>query len=307
MISETFSFETPDREKIFVYKWLPDNEIKAVVQIAHGMAEHARRYEEFAKFLTDNSIAVYANDHRGHGNTAGDLDKLGYFADKNGWELVLKDMNRLTHIIKQEHPDKPIFLLGHSMGSLFARAYMVKYPNEISGVILSGTSGEGGLLVSLGKTIAKLQGTFTHPKKQSQLLNDMTFKDYNKAFKPAKTDFDWLSRDEKVVQDYINDPYCGQVVSNRFYYDMLSLIQFINKDSSYTNAPKDMPVLMFSGENDPVGNFGKGVKKVYNKYKKAGVKDITLKLYPEGRHEMLNETNRSEVYNDVLQWINSKI
>ncbi len=303
MKAQTFTFNSTDGEKIFVYKWLPDSQPWMILNIVHGMAEHAARYEDFARFLTDNGIGVYAMDLRGHGKTAGTMDKFGFFAPKDGWKKVLEDIHSLVKIISHEWKGLPIVMLGHSMGSLFTRAYIAKYPDTLDGAILSGTSGQSGFLVSAGKTIAKLQGIFAGKTKPSKLLNNMTFQDYNKAFRPNKTEFDWLSRDSQQVKKYIDDPWCGGVVSNSFYYDLLSLVQFINRPETYLSTPKEMPILMFSGEKDPVGDFGKGVKKVYDKYLKSGIKNITLKLYPDGRHEMLNEINRKEVYEDVLDWL----
>ena len=304
MKEKSSHFISTDGKKIHIYKWLPeDKEPKFILHIVHGMAEHALRYKDFAKFLTDNNIAVYAMDLRGHGKTAGSLNELGFFAPKNGWKKILEDIHSLNTIICNEIKGLPVVMLGHSMGSLFTRAYIAKYPDSIDGVILSGTSGESGPLVLLGKTIAWIQGLFKGKKSKSYLLNSMTFKDYNKAFKPTKTEFDWLSRDLAKVQEYIEDHFCGKVVSNRFYFDLLSLVSFINRNNTFIKTPKDLPILLISGEQDPVGNFGKGVKKVYNKYKKSGQKNIKLILYPEARHEMLNEINREDVYNDILNWI----
>ncbi len=303
MTEETFTFTSTDGQNIHVYKWLPDNSPWLVLHIVHGMAEHAERYRDLANFLTKNDIAVYAMDLRGHGKTAGTLENFGFFASKDGWEKVLEDLHSLNTIISKEHKGLPIVMLGHSMGSLFTRAYISKYPDTADGAILSGTSGQGGLLVAMGKTIAALQGIFKGKKAKSNLLNSMTFKDYNKAFKPAKTEFDWLSRDEEIVKKYVEDPWCGGVVSNRFYYDLLSLVSFINRAETYITTPKDMPLFFISGEQDPVGEFGKGVKKVYQKYLKSGQKNTSIKLYPGARHEVLNEINRQEVYNDILNWL----
>ncbi len=304
MKEETFSFTSTDGEKIHVYKWLPEEKQPwLILHIIHGMAEHAARYRDFAHFLTNNGIAVYAMDLRGHGKTAGTPDRYGFFAPKNGWRRVLKDIHSLNSIISSLHKGLPIVIFGHSMGSLFTRAYIAKYPDTADGAILSGTSGQGGPLIAIGKAIAAIQGLFKGKRKKSYLLNNMTFKDYNKPFKPAKTDFDWLSRDEEQVKKYVADPWCGEVVSNRFYYDLLSLVSYINKPEVYLTTPKDMPLLFIAGDQDPVGDFGKGVKKVFNKYVKSGQKNTTIKLYPGGRHEMLNEINRDEVYEDILNWL----
>ncbi len=305
MQETTFTLKASDGKEIFVYKWLPEDtdNIWLVLQIAHGMAEHAARYRDFAQFLTSKGVAVYANDHRGHGKTAKNEKELGFFKEKDGWLFVLEDMNLLTKKINEELPGKKVVLFGHSMGSLLARAYISKYPNALDGVILSGTSGESGPIVGIGKFIASLQGIFSDIHKPSNLLNSMSFKEYNKPFKPAKTEFDWLSRDEQKVKEYVEDPLCGFVTSNRFYYDLLSLVQYINKLSTYQNAPAQMPMLFISGDKDPVGDFGKGVKKVFQKYSDTGHSNISMKLYPGARHELLNEINRQEIYGDIFNWL----
>jgi alpha-beta hydrolase superfamily lysophospholipase len=307
-MNTTFEFTAKDGQKIFVRQWLPDNnEINAIIQVAHGMAEHSGRYTEFAEFFASKGFAVYVNDHRGHGQTAKDLKNVGFLAPNNGWQLVLDDVHQLTQIIKEKHPNKPIFLLGHSFGSMLARAYILEYANDINGVIISGTTGTEGFIVDAGKFLASLQGIFKGKNKPSKLLTGMSFKGYNDPFKPTKTPFDWLSRDEERNKNYWKDPYCGTIFSNRFFYDMLSLIKYINKATNYQKIPQNLPVLFISGTMDPVGEFGKGVKKVYNKFKQKGVQDINLKLYEGGRHEMLNETNRKEVYQDIFDWIGKYI
>ncbi len=309
MQSTTFEFESIDGKKIFVRRWIPDTdtELKGVLQISHGMAEHSNRYSEFAEFMANNGFAVYANDHRGHGQTAKDVSKLGFIAPKNGWNLVLEDIKVLNKIIKKENNNLPVFLLGHSFGSITARATISKFGKIYDGIILSGTTGTSKMLISSGKLIASIQGLFKGKDKKSELMNSMSFKDFNNSFKPAKTEFDWLSRDHERNKNYVDDPYCGTVFTNGFFADMLSMMAYVNKKSSVENMPKDIPILMISGAKDPVGDFGKGVTKIYNIYKQAGVEDIKLKLYENARHEVLNEINRQEVYNDILQWIDEHI
>ena len=267
MKAQHFTFNDGTGLEIYVYKWLPDavEDIKGVFQIAHGMAEHAARYEKFAKVLTDNGYAVFANDHRGHGKTAGNLENIGRSYDgdlkvlideiiqyddktiesqiikenislikngfiKNGWDLVVFDMFILTEIMKKEFPDKPIFLFGHSMGSLLSRTYMIKlsekFKDLISGVILSGTSGDPGLIGDVGMIIAKIIAFLNGREKPSNLLNTMSFGKFNNAFKPNRTEFDWLSRDENEVDRYVADPYCGWVASAGFFIDMLEGLKF---------------------------------------------------------------------------------
>ena len=302
-------FKTNDGVEIFYHKWLPQKKkpIKGVVQIAHGMAEHSKRYARFAKALINQGFAVYANDHRGHGQTAGSLENVGYFADKDGWNLVVEDMRKLTQLIKKNHPDIPVFLFGHSMGSFLSRHYIFLYANEIKGVILSGTGGDPGLLGKIGYLVAKRESKKNGKKFRSPRLKDLSFGKFNKAFKPNRTEFDWLSRDDAEVDKYVDDPYCGGDFTAGFYEDLLSGLATINDSKNTQNVPQDLPIYLFSGEKDPVGNKTKGVQQVFKAYQKAGIKDVSCKFYPDGRHEMLNETNREEVFGDVVDWLNSHI
>jgi len=307
MKEKIFNFKSIDGFNIFTYSWLPnkENEIKAVVQIAHGMAEHAARYHEFAEFLTDNGFGVYANDHRGHGKTAGSLDKVGFFAESNGWDLVVSDMHSLTEEIKKEHPNIPVFLLGHSMGSMLSRDYASKYGNEIRGLILSGTAADPGMLGNVGIAISKISGMFFGKESKSPLLDKLSFGAFNEKFKPNRTAFDWLSRDEKRVDKYVRDPYCGSVFSKGFFYDMLTGLKKIHMKAEIGKIPTALPIFFISGEKDPVGKNSNGVKKIVKMYEKSGIENVDLKFYPDARHEILNETNREEVYRDILSWISN--
>ncbi len=312
MTEDTFIFEGSDKKEIFTHKWLPGDgsetlNIKAAVQIAHGMAEHSARYNSFAKMLTDNNFAVYANDHRGHGQTAGSLENLGYFSDTNGWDLVIEDMSLLTTRIKNNHPNVPIFLFGHSMGSFLCRDYMFTFGNNIAGVILSATASDPGLLGNVGIMISKIESLIKGGKAKSTLMDSLSFGSFNKAFRPNRTKFDWLSRDNAEVDKYVDDPFCGTVFTAGFFNDLLRGIKKINRDENIRNTPKDLPVYLFSGSDDPIGDFTKGVKKIFAVYEKAGIKDLTIKFYKDGRHEMLNEINQKEVYNDIINWLDSHL
>jgi alpha-beta hydrolase superfamily lysophospholipase len=306
MKDDTFSFSAPDGVRVFVYKWLPDeaDAVKGVVQIAHGMAEHAARYGRFAETLTKAGYAVYANDHRGHGKTAGVQESMGYFADENGWEKVVGDMHTLTGIIKKENPQKPLFLFGHSMGSFLSRHYVMLHGDELSGLVLSGTGGDPGALGKVGLFIAKMEATVRGKKAKSGLMNKLSFGAFNNAFKPNRTDYDWLSRDNDEVDKYISDPLCGAVFTAGFFCDMLGGISFINRQENIGRIPKHLPVYIFSGSKDPVGANTRGVTQVYNTLRSAGIGDVTLKFYADGRHEMLNEINCDEVFGDVIAWLN---
>ncbi len=310
MKSETFQFKADDDVEVFVYRWLPDGSVpvKGVVQIAHGMVEHAGRYRFLANALTDSGYAVYAGDHRGHGKTAGSPEKAGHFPEKDGFRLAAGDMKALTDIIKEERPGLPVFLYGHSMGSLLSRYYIIRHGDGVDGVILSGTAGDPGLLGMVGVFVARMECMIRGRGARSSLLNFLTFGSYNKAFEPNRTDFDWLSRDEAEVDKYIEDPYCGAVCTAGFFYDMLSALGDIYKDGNIRKIPKDLPVFIYSGDMDPVGGKNMvGVLRTQDDYQKAGVKDVALKLYEDGRHEMVNEINKREVYRDMIDWCDAHI
>lgn len=307
MKSDTFTLKASDGTKIFVYRWLPSSKsnIKAAVQISHGMAEHAARYERFAKELVKEGYAVYANDHRGHGKTAGSLENVGYFADERGWEKVVEDMHALTMQIVKENPKVPVFLFGHSMGSFLSRNYVMHYGGDIKGLILSGTSGDPGLLGKIGLFVAKREAAKKGAKTKSPLLDKLSFGAFNKAFKPNRTNFDWLSRDNAEVDKYIADPYCGDVFTAGFFCDLLGGLAVINNSKNIGRIPKELPIYLFSGSMDPVGANTKGVLKAFNAFVKAGIRDVTYKFYQDARHETLNEINREEVSKDVIAWLNA--
>ncbi len=308
MIIQNFTFKSSDEKEIFVYKWMPEEaNAKGVVQIAHGMAEHAERYDRFAKYLNQHGYIVYANDHRGHGKTAGSIDKVGYLADENGFDLLVEDLQTLSSIIKNENPYLPLYLFGHSMGSFAGQKYIMEKDKRLDGLILSGSNGKQGIMLKIGSFIAKREIKKHGRKAQSQKLDKLIFSGYNKSFQPSRTDSDWLSRDEQEVDKYINDPYCGTVFTAGFFYDFLTGLMEVEDKNNIALVPKDLPIYIFSGDKDPVGKFGKGVIDLYNRYKDHGVKNLKYKLYKDGRHEMLNESNREEVMDDVVEWLDSLI
>lgn len=307
MTKNDFSYEAKDGTTIYAQSWSTSTEPKAIVQIAHGMAEHIDRYDEFARELVKNDFSVYGNDHRGHGKTAGTKENLGYFADEDGFSMVVEDMHQLTLKIREVYPTAPIILFGHSMGSFLARKYIQVYGGELTGVILSGTGGDPGFLGKMGLLLAKNEAKRKGAKTPSPLLDKLAFGNFNKPFKPARSDFDWLSRDQEAVEKYIQDPLCGNISSAGFFQDLFEGLMSIHKPAEIRKTPKDLPIFLLSGSKDPVGNNSKGVLQVYQSYLQAGIKDITYKLYEDGRHEMLNEINKHEVYEDIINWITLKI
>ncbi len=308
MISENFKIVDKGNLEIFVYKWLPDEnvQVKGVVQIAHGMAETATRYEGFARTLTNQGFIVYANDHRGHGKTAGEVSKLGDLGE-DGFNSMVGNMHQLNQKIKVENSNLPIFLFGHSMGSFLTQRYICLYGNELKGAIISGSCGKQGITVDIARIIAKSEIKKIGRTGKSNKLDKLSFGSYNNAFKPNRTAFDWLSSDNRQVDKYIEDPFCGTVFTAGFFYDFLGGLKSIADNKEIKNIPKNLPIYIFSGAKDPVGKNGKGVLKLVKTYSEHGIVDLTHKLYKDGRHEMLNETNKEEVIEDVIKWVNAHL
>jgi len=302
----TFTFTDSDGFEIFVYKWVPEAgvETKAVVQIAHGAAEHALRYERFARFLNAAGYIVYANDHRGHCGTAAGLEKAGV-AGQDGWNGIVDDAYLLSQRIKAENPDMPFFLFGHSMGSMIAQQYMQNWGAELDGIILSGT------LSTLGEdvdtTIAYAESLAqANPDAPSELFGQM-FAGFNQPYAPGKTGFEWLSRDEHEVQKYVDDPWCGFPFTNAMVADFFKGAREMWLPENEARIPVDLPMYIFSGAEDPVGGNTLAVKALVERYQANGVRNISLKFYEGGRHEMLNETNRDQVHQDVLAWLDGQV
>ena len=306
MAAEQYEVVASDGVVIRGQRWLPDGEARAVVQIAHGMAEHSARYERFAQELNAAGYAVYANDHRGHGRTA-EGGVLGHFADDDGWTRVVDDLLQVTRRAQAEVPGRPVVLLGHSMGSLLVRTFAAQHGDLLAGLIVSGTPADPGLLGRVGRQVARAEGRLRGRTHASKLLDTMSFGAFNKQFAPARTDFDWLSRDEAAVDDYVADPLCGFVCTAAFYADMLGGLRLVNRRSFAADTPSDLPVLIISGEADPAGDNGKGVRPVADLLRGVGVHDVTLTLYPGARHEILHETNRDEVVADILAWLDAHV
>ncbi len=285
----------------------PDGEVRGIVQIAHGIAEHVERYDDFARFLAENGFVVFANDHLGHGKSINDESELGFFAETGGWEMAVEDMRKLHDIAAAQFPELPYFLFGHSMGSFLARTYIIYFRSGLNGVILSGTGQQPKALVVGGKLLGKLEMNKKGAKYKSETLNNLAFGKYNDGFDTPRTISDWLSRDEAEVDKYIADPLCGYIPSAGLFHDMMCGIEFISKPRNVQRMKKDLPVYFMSGDADPVGENGKGVLRAYKSFLAAGMKDVAMKLYHEGRHEMLNELNKEEVYKDILNCIEGEM
>ncbi len=302
MKATEIDFTASDGKKIHVYHWAPDKTPTASLMIAHGMAEHAARYARFAEVLTASGIDVWAEDHRGHGKTAGE-GELGWLASKNGFRRVVEDLHELSDYIKNQNKGKPFFLLGHSWGSFLSQGYIALYGKELSGCILSGTAGNGGALIAVGRALANLGCAFVGQKKKTPLMDNMSFGAFNKNFQPVRTQFDWLSRDPVEVDKYVNDPFCGFVCTFGFFRDLMGGLMWIHNPVTMAAIPQELPIYMFAGSKDPVGGATGSFDRLFGDYQKLGIRDVSKKLYPEARHETLNETNRQEVMQDALAWL----
>ncbi len=292
---------------IHVRRCTPDGEPRGIVQIAHGIAEHVERYDGFAAFLADSGFLVVANDHLGHGQSITGEDDLGFFAEHGGWELAVGDMRKLYEITHEEFPALPYFLFGHSMGSFLARTYIIKYPAGLAGAIICGTGQQSSLIVAGGKLLGTMECRRNGTRFKSEKLNKLAFGSYNAGFDEHRTDYDWLSRDNAIVDKYIEDPLCGFIPCAGLFTDMMGGIQYIGAKKNIDRMDKTLPVFFIAGSKDPVGENGKGVTRVYNSFRSAGMQDVTMKLYPDCRHEILNELNKDEVMGDVLNWLQSKL
>ncbi len=295
-----------DGVSIARYEWRPATQPRAVILIVHGMAEHALRYDSFAKKACDLGIAVFASDHRGHGKTARSKADLGFLADKDGFFRVVEDQRELVAEIRKGYPNIPVIILGHSFGSFVSQNYIENYSDTVSACILSGSAGPNPSL-AFGRFIVNIMCLFLGRRKRSALLDKMSFGSFNDSIENHKTEYDWLSRDEAEVQKYIDDEFCGFSCTTGFYQDLMRGLKKTHSPKEMAKISTKLPVLMISGDADPVSNNGKTLKKLLEIYKNNSLQDVQLKLYEGGRHEILNETNKEEVINDVFAWIEERI
>lgn len=304
-MKDEFYFPSKDgNTEIHTIEWKPEGRVKAVLQLSHGMVEYINRYDEFAQFLCEQGFYVVGNDHLGHGKSIQSKSEYGFFNEKYGNACVLGDMHTLRQRTSRKYPDVPYFMLGHSMGSSLLRQYIQMYGNGLSGAVLMGVvADKNRRLLKLGKRLCRVLAACRGWHYRSCLINRMALGAYNKRFKPAKTRADWITSDEGKLEAYISDPLCSFVFTVNAYYHMFSGMLSMQKRESVFMIPKSLPIILLAGTEDPVGNYGKGVRKIYEKYKAAGIQDITLRLYAGDRHELLNETDRRQVYEDIWKWL----
>lgn len=308
-MKDEFYFPSKDgNTEIHTVCWYPDQTPRAVVQICHGMLEYVERYEDFALYLAKNGFLVVGNDHLGHGKSVQSRAEYGYMHKVYGHACLLADVHTLRRRMQEKYSDVPYFIFGHSMGSTIVRHYISLYGEGLSGVILSGAvAKKSRLTIKAGKALCRLNGLLFGWHHRSRLIRDMAIGGYNKKFKPRLTNADWISSDASVVQKYIKDPLCTFGFTVNGYYTLIDGMEQAQKKEYLFMIQKKMPVFIVSGAHDPVGNFGKGVRKIFASYKGAGIKDVTMKLYPQMRHEILNEIDRETVYEDLLLWMEERI
>lgn len=308
MKSSTFTYKDQDEIEIFVYKWEPDSgNSKAVVQISHGLQEHALRYQYFAEFLTQNGFICYADDHRGHGKSIKD-NHVGYL-ENNGWDGTVNSIHELTNIIKKENPNLPVFFFGHSWGSFLGQDVIQQWGSDYKAVILSGTLGNANKITLMAAGFLARRSAKKSPTAPDQRMTDMNLKPLNKrwAKEPGATGFEWLSSDKEQVQKYIDDPLCGFTSPSGFFVEFIYGLKKIWKKQNEQKIPKDLPIFFIAGELDPVGQETKSINKLIKRYQSYGITNIDHKYYKNMRHETLNEVGKEQVYNDVNDWLQSHL
>ena len=285
--------------------WMPEEgKLRGVVQLVHGMAEHIDRYDDTARALTEAGFVVSGHTHAGHGKNT---QTPGFFGEKNGWQNLLDDIHTIRKLTEERYPDLPYFILGHSMGSFLVRCYITSHAEGLAGAVISGTGDYPNMLAGSGKLLANLVCLFGGKRKPSQLINNIAFASNNKPFEPARTPFDWLSRDTEQVDRYVADPCCGFLFTAAGYRDMFSGLIRMNDQAAMKRIPKDLPIYFLSGDHDPVGGMGKGVNAVAQRMRENGRDNVDVRLYKDGRHEMFNETNCADVWRDLNRWLKAQL
>lgn len=305
---EEFTFDSRDgKTKLHAVRWVPEGKVICILQIVHGMSEYIERYEELAQFLGEKGILVTGDDHLGHGRSVEPGGTYGYFCEQDPATVVVRDVHRLKKMTQEDYPGIPYVILGHSMGSFILRNYLFRYGTGIEGAIICGTGSQPQILVKFCKMLAALQRIFLGDRHVAKLIDSLAFGSYNNRIPDAKTPSDWLCTDDQIVESYLKDELCGFTFTVNGFRTLFELLNRLNKMENVSRMPKDLPVYFIAGGMDPVGNYGKGVRKAYEDFKKADMKRLSLKLYPEGRHELLNEKNKRQVYEELYLWIMERV
>ncbi|HET9840200.1 MAG TPA: alpha/beta hydrolase [Candidatus Angelobacter sp.] len=303
MEASTFLLKTADEVDLFVYRWLTAQPPRAIVQIVHGLAEHAGRYGRLAQALNAAGYAVYANDLRGHGRTVKSAEELGFFAEQDGWRKCIDDLWLVNRHIASAHPGVPIIMLGHSMGSTLAEQFMGDHGDSLAGVVLSGANGKPTGMAVIGRQITRAERLRLGARGKSKLALSLSFDAFNKKFAPTRTAFDWLSRDPVEVDKYVADPLCGFAPSIQLWVDLLDGWGAVSREEHRRRVPRTLPIYVIAGGRDPVSGNARQVGPWVEEYRADGHKDLEFRIYPEARHELMNETNRDEVTRDLVAWL----
>lgn len=305
---EELYFDSRDGvSRIHAIRWIPDGEPRAILQIVHGMAEYVDRYHDFAVKMAERGFLVIGEDHLGHGLSVQGEGTYGYFCENDPATVVVRDVHRLKKLTQKEYPGIPCFIMGHSMGSFITRNYICKYGTGVEGAVIMGTGMQKKAVVSSAKKMAAAQKIIHGSKYRSKVLDKAAFGQYNKRIENPKTESDWLSKDEKKVEEYINDPLCGFTFTVNGFQTLFELIWRLYQQDNLDNMPKDLPIMFVSGTDDPVGDYFEGVERAIESFKATGMQDITVKKYEKCRHELLNELEQEQVAEDILGWLLEKI
>ncbi|MBR6331787.1 MAG: alpha/beta fold hydrolase [Dehalococcoidales bacterium] len=297
---------TDGKHKLHVVIWRPDGEIKGVLQLVHGMVEHIGRYSDFAEYLTTYGFAVVGHDHLGHGHTALDDNDLGNIAKENGSDIMVNDIHEVTSYIKKTFPNVPNHIFGHSMGSFLLRKYLTFYSNDVKSAIIMGTGFMPLYLASTAKLMSRVIKLFKGDRYRSKLLVKLSFGSYNKGFEEEGSSFNWLTRDKAVLKIHDNDKYSMFMFTVNGYQALFDTLIYLAKWKGFNNVRRDLPVFIMSGSEDPVGDKGKGPKKLYEEYKRRGMQNVEIKLYQDARHEILNELDRMTTYKDIVSFLETR-
>lgn len=304
-----FTFLSADKKtQIHCVSWAPETEnYKGILQITHGMVEFIERYEAFAEYMNSQGYLVVGHDHLGHGESVNSPEDWGFFTEQRGSDLLVQDMHTLRTMTQKKYPGLPYFMLGHSMGSFLLRKYLCSYGDKLQGAIIMGTGFQPNGLLKFGKGLCGFLAKFRGWRYRSKFIQKLAFAGNDNKFHGENLKNSWLTRDTAIVKAYSANPKCTFQFTLNGFYNLFDTIWYDNQPEHIEKTPKSLSLFFVSGEDDPVGGFGKGVKRVYNAYEKIGFSDITWKLYPKDRHEILNELDRQQVYEDIYHWIEGRL
>ena len=307
MKKEHYFQSSDEKTSLHAIVWEPEGSVKAVLQITHGMVEFIDRYDRFARMLNEHGFCVCGFDLLGHGLSVTSEEELGFFRHPDGNRAVIEDIRHLQCIMKRRYPDVPYFMLGHSMGSFFTREYIEFFGDSLNGAIIMGTGSQPAAVVAAGKAMCRAQAAVHGWHYRSAAIDAMAFGSYNKDFEPARTHVDWLTKDEAIVDAYIANPLNTFRFTVNGYYTMFTAIGMAQDPDKIAMIPKDLPILLVSGDRDPVGGMGKGVQQAYDAYKEAGIVNVQMHLFENDRHEILNETDYGKVDEYILSWLQQRM